>query len=171
MEVFTPTDLCGLIAHETAALLYGSGTAGFSSAEKMRSGLEVFAAAAGVTDINAYLAWIGSEMVSAQEFERTGLDVNHMLDQKYLDLVPDAATQMEVVWELFNAAVRMPCQRDRQAMKDMVVILADEGGLTSFLLDAQAPTGPYLTVSKLREELENVRNAFQTHMPPVVMLP
>ena len=44
---FTPVDLCGLIAHETASMLYGVGADSIPSAETMRAGLETFAAAAG----------------------------------------------------------------------------------------------------------------------------
>ena len=42
---FTPVDLCGLIAHETASMLYGVGADSIPSAETMRAGLETFAAA------------------------------------------------------------------------------------------------------------------------------
>ena len=43
-NAFTPTDLCGLIAHETAALLYGVDADGIPSAESLREGLVVFTA-------------------------------------------------------------------------------------------------------------------------------
>ena len=51
-----PSDLCGLIAHETAALLYGVDADGIPSAESLREGLVVFAAVAGVPDISTHLA-------------------------------------------------------------------------------------------------------------------
>ena len=59
-------------------------------------------------------------------------------------------------------------------MKDLAVTLADTGGLSGTLLDARIPAGPYLTVSALRTELEEVRTALQTeqnHGPAVEMLP
>lgn len=174
MERYNPDDICGLIAHETAALLYGAGADGIPSTESMRTGLETFAAAIGAADISAHLAWIDSEMVSAREFERTGQDTAHLLDPDRLNVMPEAAAQMEAVWELFGVAVRMPSQQERQAMKDLAVTLADTGGLSGTLLDARIPAGPYLTVSALRTELEEVRTALQTeqnHGPAVEMLP
>ena len=91
---FTPVDLCGLIAHETASMLYGVGADSIPSAETMRAGLETFAAAAGAVDISIHLAWIDSELESAREFERTGQDTAHLLDPGRLNAVPDAAVQM-----------------------------------------------------------------------------
>ena len=91
---FTPVDLCGLIAHETASMLYGVGADSIPSAETMRAGLETFAAAAGAVDISIHLAWIDSELESAREFERTGQDTVHLLDPDRLNAVPDAAVQL-----------------------------------------------------------------------------
>lgn len=172
MEAFTPEDLCGLIAHETAAMLYGVGADSIPSAETMRKGLETFAAAAGVADIRTHLAWIDSELDSAREFERTGQDTAHLLVPDRLNAVPEAATQMEAVWELFSAAVRMPRQQDRQAMKELAVTMTEAGGLDDVLLGTK-PEGPYLTASGLRAELEEVRAALQAeqvHSPTVEML-
>lgn len=172
MEAFTHEDLCGLIAHETAAMLYGVGADSIPSAETMRKGLETFAAAAGVTDIRTHLAWIDSELDSAREFERTGQDTAHLLAPDRLNAVPEAAAQMEAVWELFSAAVRIPRQQDRQAMKDLAVTMTEAGGLDNVLLGTK-PEGPYLTASTLRAELEEVRTAFQVeqvHGPTVETL-
>ena len=157
---FTPVDLCGLIAHETAAMLYGVGADSIPSAETMRRGLETFAAAVGVEDINPHLAWIDSELESAREFERSGQDTAHLLDPDRLNAVPEAAAQMEAVWELFSAAVRMPRQQDRQAMKDLAVTMTEAGGLDNVLLGT-TPEGPYLSADGLRSELEEVRAALQ----------
>lgn len=173
MERYNPDDMCGLIAHETAALLYGAGADGIPSAESMRTGLETFAAAIGAADISAHLAWIDSEMVSAREFERTGQDTAHLLDPDRLNIMPEAAAQMEAVWELFDAAVRMPRQQDRQAMKDLAITLADMGGLSDMLLETKLE-GPYLSAVGLRAELEEVRAALQaeqSHGPAMEVLP
>lgn len=94
---FTPVDLCGLIAHETAAMLYGVGADSIPSAEAMRAGLETFAAAAGGVDVSTHLAWIDSELESVREFERTGRDTSHLLDPDKLNAVPEVAMQMEAV--------------------------------------------------------------------------
>lgn len=67
---------------------------------------------------------------------------------------------MEAVWELFDTAVRMPRQQDRQAMKDLAVRLADTGGLSDMLMGTKLD-GPYLTAASLRAELEEVRTALQ----------
>lgn len=160
MERFDPDGLCGLIAHETAAMLYGAGADSIPSAESMRAGLETFADAVGVADISTHLAWIDSEIDSAREFERTGQDTAHLLDPDRLNVMPEAAVQMEMVWELFGTAVRMPRQQDRQAMKDLAVTLADTGGLSDVLLGTKLD-GPYLTAASLRAELDEVRTVLQ----------
>ena len=169
MEAFTPEDLCGLIAHVTASLLYGVGADGIPSAEVMRQGLETFAAAAGNLDVHTHLAWIDRELDSAREFENTGQDTTHLLDPDRLNIMPEAAVQMEAVWELFSAAVRMPRQQDRQAMKDMAVTMTEAGGLDDVLLGTSLE-GPHLSISSLRAELETVRAALQAeqvHNPTV----
>ena len=153
---FTPSDLCGLIAHETAVLLYGVDADGIPSAESLREGLVVFAAAAGVTDISTHLAWIDSELESAREFERTGQDTPHLLDPNRLNLVPDAAVQMEAVWEFFRTAVHLPGQKEREVLQALAVTLADMGGLSDVLLGTPMPEGPRLTVDDLRSDLAEV---------------
>lgn len=158
---FTPVDLCGLIAHETASMLYGVGADSIPSAETMRAGLETFAAAAGAVDISIHLAWIDSELESAREFERTGQDTAHLLDPGRLNAVPDAAVQMEAVWEFFRAAVRLPDQRERNALRELAVILADVGGLSDILLGASLPDGQRLTAGDLRSELAEVSTALE----------
>ena len=171
MKAFTPEDLCGLIAHEAAAMLYGVGADGIPSAETMRRGLETFAAAMGVEDISPHLAWIDSELESAREFERSGQDTAHLLDPDRLNAVPEATMQMEAVWELFGAAVRMPRQQDRQAMKDLAVTMTEASGLDDVLLGT-TPEGPYLSAASLRAELEEVRAALQAeqvHSPTAEM--
>ena len=158
---FTPVDLCGLIAHETAAMLYGVGADSVPSAGAMRAGLETFAAAGGV-DVSAHLAWIDNELESAREFERTGRDTPHLLDPDRLNAVPEAAIQMEAVWEFFRTAVRLPDQRKRIALQELAVTLADLGGLSDVLLGTPLPEGPRLTAGSLRAELEEVRTALQS---------
>lgn len=156
---FTPTDLCALIAHETAAILYDAGTDGIPSTETLREGLTVLASAGRVSDISVHLAWIDSELHSAREFERTGRDTPHLLDPDRLNAVPDASIQMEAVWEIFRAAVRMPVQRDRRAMLELAVTLADMGGLADVLPGTPLPEGPRLTAAALRAELAEVGEA------------
>ena len=170
---FTPADLCGLIAHETAAMLYGVGADSIPSAKAMRTGLETFAAAAGAVDVSTHLAWIDSELESALEFERTGRDTPHLLTPDRLNAVPEAVVQMEAVWELFSAAVRMPDQQSRQAMRELAVTMAEAGGLGDALLGAKLE-GPYLSAEDIRAELEEVQTALQTeHVPGLAeeMLP
>lgn len=168
---FTPADLCALIAHETAELLYGLGADSIPSAETLREGLTVFAAAAGAPDISTHLAWIDSEMESAREFERTGQDTVHLLAPDWLAVVPDAAVQMEAVWEIFRTAVRLPEQQDRQTLQELAVTLADMGGLSGVLLGTPLPDGPKLTVAELQNELAVVHTVLRVQGPSVEMLP
>lgn len=158
---FTPMDLCGLIAHETAAILYGAGADGIPSAETLREGLVVYAAAAGVTDIIVHLAWIDSELESAREFERTGQDTPHLLDPDRLNTVPDAAVQMEAVWEFFRAAVLLPNRKERDTLQNLAITLTDMGGLSDVVLGTPLPAGPYLTAEDLRSELAEVSVALE----------
>lgn len=158
---FSPADLCGLIAHETAELLYGVGADGIPSAEMLREGLTVFAAAVGVTDISTHLAWIDSELESAREFERTGQDTPRLLDPDRLTAMPDVSVQMEAVWEIFRTAVRLPDLRERITMRELAVTLADMGGLSDVLLGTPLPDGPRLTADALRSELAEVSTALE----------
>jgi hypothetical protein len=92
-----------------------------------------------------------------------------LLDPDRLNIMSEAAVQMEAVWKLFSAAVRMPRQQDRQAMKDMAVTMTEAGGLDDVLLGTSLE-GPRLTISSLRAELETVRAALQAeqaHNPNV----
>lgn len=159
---FTLAGLCGLIAHKTASMRYGVRADSIPSAEAMRAGLETFAAAAGAVDIGTHLAWIGSELESAREYERTGRDTPHLLDPDRLNAVPEAVVQMEAVWELFRTAVRLPDQRKRIALQELAVTLADLGGLSDVLLGTPLPEGPRLTAGSLQAELEEVRTAPRT---------
>lgn len=155
----TPAGLCGFIAHETAALLYGAGADSIPTAETLRKGLIIYASAAGVDDIATHLAWIDSELESAREFESTGQDTAHLFDPDRLNAVADASVQLEMVWELFRAAVQLPSQQDRQAVQELAVTLADMGGLPDILLKMPAPKAPRLTDAGLRAEVTEVSEA------------
>lgn len=158
----TPSDLCILIAHETAALLYDAGADGIPSAETLRSGLITYAASAGLqAGIDTHLAWIDSECRSAQEFEHTGEDAAPLLALDKLHAVPDASMQLEAIWELFRTAVRLPYQQDRKTMLLLADELSSMGGLPDILSGTAVPEGPYLTTAGLREELTEVSAALQ----------
>ena len=124
-------------------------------------GLETFAAAAGNLDVHTHLAWIDRELDSAREFENTGQDTTHLLDPDRLNIMPEAAVQMEAVWEFFRAAVRLPDQQERNALRELAVILADVGGLSDILLGASLPDGQRLTAGDLRSELAEVSTALE----------
>ena len=157
----TPLDLCTLIAHETVSLLCTDAEA-LETAAQLREGLTVLAAAKGLTDdAGDLLTWIDQEAEAARQFTATGTDAPHLIDPDSLLPTPDAATQMEIVWVLFQAAVDQP-QEQRRVLLDTARTLTEMGGLEDMLLTANAPAAGSLTAEDLRTELDRVRTALQT---------
>ena len=145
----TPLDLCTLIAHETVSLLNADAEA-LGTAAQLREGLTVLAAAKGLTDdAGDLLTWIDREVESAKQFTATETDAPHLIDPDSLLLTPDAATQMEMVWTLFQASVDQP-QEQRRVLLDTARALTEMGGLEDMLLTANAPAAGSLTAEDLQ---------------------
>ena len=157
----TPLDLCTLIAHETVSLLNADAEA-LATAAQLREGLMVLAAAKGLTDdAGDLLTWIDREVESAKQFTATETDGPHLIDPDALLPTPDAATQLDVVWALFQISVDLP-KKQRQILLCTARALTEMGGLEDMLLTTNAPTADTLTAEDLQTELEDVRAALQT---------
>ena len=157
----TPLDLCTLIAHETVSLLSADAEA-LGTAARLRDGLTVLAAAKDLTDdASDLLAWIDREVETAKQFSATGKDAPHPIDPDFLLLTPEAASQLDMIWILFQAAVDQP-QQQRRVLLDTARTLTELDGLENMLLSAKAPDSGILTAEDLREELDKVRAALQT---------
>ena len=157
----TPLDLCTLIAHETVSLLNADAEA-LGTAAQLREGLTVLAAAKELTDdASDLLTWIDQEVESAKQFTATETDGPHLIDPDSLLPTPDAATQLDVVWALFQISVDLP-KKQRQILLSTARALTEMGGLEDMLLTANDPAAGSLTAEDLRIELEDVRTALQT---------
>ena len=157
----TPLDLCTLIAHETVSLLNTDAEA-LGTAARFREGLVVFSAAKELTDdASDLLTWIDQEVESAKQFAATEMDGPHLIDPDSLLPTPDAATQLDVVWALFQTSVDLP-KKQRQILLSTARALTEMGGLEDMLLTANDPAAGSLTAEDLQIEREDVRAALQT---------
>ncbi|MEY8259707.1 hypothetical protein AALA80_05105 [Oscillospiraceae bacterium 50-60] len=156
----TPLDLCILIAHETVSLLNTDAEA-LDAALRLRTGLDVFAAASGLSgDAIPLLMWIDQEMEGARQFTAAEQDTPHLIDPDRLLPVPDAAAQLDAVWMLFQAVVNASGDY-RQTLLETARTLTEMGGLEDMLLTTKIPAAGFLSVEDLRAELEEVRMALQ----------
>ena len=159
-SALTPLDLCTLIAHETVSLLNTDAEA-LDSALRLRTGLDVFAAASELSgDVIPLLMWIDREMESARQFTATEQDTPHLISPDRLLPVPDAAVQLDAVWMLFQTAVKAP-EDYRQTLLETARTLTEMGGLEDMLLTTHVPAVGFLRVEDLRAELDEVRMALQ----------
>ncbi len=157
----SPLELCTLIAHETVSLL-GADAEALNTAAELRDGLTILAAANGLSaDAGDLLAWIDREVEIARQFAATGKDAPHPVDPDSLLPVPDANTQLNMIWALFQAAVDQP-QEQRQTLLNTARTLTEMGGLENMLLTANGPAVGFLAAEDLRTELDEVRAALQT---------
>lgn len=156
----TPLELCTLIAHETVSLLSADADA-LNTAAELREGLIILAAAKGLSaDAGDLLAWIDREVEIARQFAATGKDAPHPVDPDSLLPVPDANTQLDMIWALFQAAVDQP-QEQRRTLLNTARTLTEMGGLEDMLQSANGPAVGFLTAEDLRAELDEVRAALQ----------
>lgn len=156
----TPLDLCTLIAHETVSLLNTDAEA-LDSALRLRTGLDVYAAASELgKEVIPLLMWIDQEMENARQFTVTEQDTPHLISPDRLLPVPDATTQMNTIWMLFQTAVNAP-EDYCQTLLETARTLTEMGGLEDMLLTTKIPAAGFLSVEDLRTELEDVRMALQ----------
>lgn len=157
-SALTPLDLCTLIAHETVSLL-NAGAEALDSALRLRTGLDVYAAASELgKEVIPLLMWIDREMESARQYTATEQDTPHLISPDRLLPVPDAAAQLNAVWMLFQTAVNAP-EDYRQTLLETARTLTEMGGLEDMLLTTKIPAAGFVSVEDLRTELEDVRVA------------
>lgn len=156
--IFTPRDVCTLLAHETAALLHADANA-LDAAAQLREGMMCFASASGSTEETGdLLEWVGREMESARQYSAGGEDTAHLLDPDRLLAVPDAVTQLYVAWMFFQASVGQPMEK-RRMLLDTAKVLFEMCGLEDTLMEMKTPARHFLSVETLREELAEVHTA------------
>lgn len=159
----TPMDLCGLITHETVDLLQCSGKDGANSAAAMRTGLVAFAAANGLASgIDAHLAWIDNELEQVNPPDGTW-GVQRLCEAEMSLLTPGPATQMDAVWMLFQAAVKCPQLRERNALLELAQTITAMSGLEDTLLEAAGEDTQLF--EHIRAELGEVHQALRGDRP------
>lgn len=158
-----PMELCGLITHETVDLLQCSGKDGVSSAIAMRTGLVAFAAANELSSsIDAHLAWIDNELEQVNPPDGTE-GVQRLREADADLLTPDPATQMDVVWMLFQTAVKSPQRRERNALLELAQTITAMSGLEDTLLEtAEEDTQLF---EHIQAELDEVHQALHGDRP------
>lgn len=159
-NALTPMDLCTLIARETVFLLNTS-VKDRPSALRLRMGLGIFAAACEREKETVPLQmWIDQELENTHRDASSGQSIPHLINPNWLSFMPDAATLLDAVWMLFQAAVQSPWD-DRQTLLETAKTLTEIGELENILLNIDAPDYGFLKVTDLRDELDSVRIAFR----------
>ncbi len=160
-SALTPLDLCTLIVHEAASLLWFVDDA-LEDATRLRDGLEVFSEAHDLENSTAPLmAWIESELEIERRFTTCGEDSPHLIHYRRLIPVLSPSDQVEAVMALFETAVKTESPDKRQALYGTAQTLTDLGCLSDMLLNVSPSGSKLLTAADLRAELEDVRAALR----------
>jgi len=150
-----PIDLCNLIACETAALLYGTDKDGVDCGKALRAGLETYAAVCELEgEVKTHLAWIDSDLDRAERSADTSLD--------RLPDTPSAAMLTELLWGLFQAAVRTEDAEKRGSLLELARTVTDLGGLEDKVLYGFEPEDNASSYERYRECLEEARSALDS---------
>ena len=111
----TPTEVCTLVAHETVTLLDTVQTELPQCVGKLRAALAALTELHDLgRDGETLLAWVDEEIANAEKFVADGTNLPNLIDTCQMDTVPDAVTQMEVVWALFGAGRSAPGHAEAQ---------------------------------------------------------
>ena len=158
----TPTEVCTLIAHEAVVLLDTMESEVPSCVSEFRTALETLNVVHHLgSDGQALLSWLDAEIASAERFAADGTNLPNLIDTCQLDTVPDAVTQMGLVWTLFSTAAREECAPEqRQALLNTARSVTEMCGLDDLLLTTLRPNTAKLA-DGLHTELDDVHAAFQ----------
>jgi len=155
-----PIDLCNLIACETVALLYGTDKDGVDCGKALRAGLETYASVCGLEEeVKTHLVWIDSDLDCAERSADTGEDTPRLLDLDCLPDTPSAAMLTELLWGLFQAAVRVEDAEKRGALLELARTVTDLGGLEDKVLYGFEPDENAASYERYRECLEEAHSA------------
>ncbi len=163
----TPTEVCTLIAHETVTLLDTVQTELPQCVGELRAALAVLTELHGLGwDGETLLAWVDEEIANAEKFVTDGTNQPNLIDTCQMDTVPDAVTQMEVVWTLFGAAAMEGCgPEQRRALLNTARTVTEMCGLDDLLLATLKPNTAKLAEG-LHAELADIRDVLHTTPEP-----
>lgn len=158
----TPTEMCTLIAHEAVVLLDAVESEVPSCAWEFRTVLETLNAVHHLgSDGQALLSWLDTEIANAERFAADGTNLPNLIDTCRLDTVPDAMTQMELVWLLFDTAAMEECDPEqRRALVNTARTITEMCGLDDLLLGTLKPNAAKLAEG-LNAELADVHAELQ----------
>lgn len=113
------------------------------------------------SDGETLLAWLDTEIANAERYAAEGVNLPYLIDMECLAVEPDAVAQMDLVWLLFETAVKEECgPEQRQALVSTAQTITEMCGLGDLLMATLQPN-----VSKLAEglstELDDIRAAVQ----------
>ena len=164
----TPTEVCTLVAHETVTLLDTVQTELPQCVGALRAALAALTTLHDLgRDGETLLAWVDTEIANAEKFVADGTNLPNLIDTCQVNTVPDAVTQMEVVWTLFGAAAMEGCgPEQRRALLNTARTLTEMCGLDDLLLATLKPNTAELAEG-LRTELDDLRATMHTSPEPV----
>ena len=148
---FTHIQACTLIAHEAVSMLDTVQTEMPECMKDFRTALEALSTIHELgEDGETLLAWLDTEIGSAERFVNEGVNLPYMIDMCRLNTEPDAIAQMELIWLLFDTAVKEECgPEQRRALASTARTITEMCGLDDLLLATLKPN-----VSKLAEGLD-----------------
>lgn len=163
----TPTEACTLIAHETVILLDTVQTELPRCVGDLRAALAALTELHGLgRDGETLLAWVDEEIANAEKFVADGTNLPNLIDTCQVDTVPDAVTQMEVVWALFGAAAMEGCgPEQRRALLNTARTVTEMCSLDDLLLATLKPNTAKLAEG-LRAELADIREVLHKAPEP-----
>lgn len=160
---FTHTEACTLIAHEAVSMLDSVETELPQSIKEFRTTLEALCTLHKLgQDGEALLTWVDTEIDNANRFIADGTNLPFLIDTTCLDTVPDAVTQMDLVWMLFDTAAMEECgPEQRRALLNTARTITEMCGMDDLLLATLKPNVTALAKG-LQTELADIHAALQT---------
>lgn len=159
---FTPTEVCTLVAHEAVSMLDTVQTEIPQCVRECRTALEALTTVHDLgEDGKALLDWLDTEIANAELYVTNGKNLPYLIDMTCLNTEPDAATQMDLIWALFETAAMEECRPEqRQALLNAARMVTEMCGLDDLLLATLRPNGAKLAEG-LHTELDDIRAALQ----------
>ena len=158
----SPIEVSTLIAHEAVSTLDTVQTELPECMKDFRTALEALHTIHNLgTDGETLLVWLDKEVANAEQYITHGKNLPYLIDMCCLDTKPDAVTQMELVWLLFETAAMEKCgPEQRRALLNTARTITEMCGLGGLLLAALKPNTAKLA-DRLRTELDDVRESLR----------
>lgn len=161
---FTPTEVCTLVAHEAVSMLDTVQTEIPQCVRECRTALEALTTIHNLgEDGETLLDWLDTEIANAELYVTDGKNLPYLIDMTCLNPEPDAATQMDLIWALFETAAMEKCgPEQRQALLSTARTVTEMCGLDDLLLATLRPNGAKLAKG-LNTELDDIRCALKVN--------